>query len=53
MMITGYCQDCHRIKNVRVGNAGMMALARGGVATGQCHACADAEERRRRERRTR
>ena len=51
MMLMGWCESCRKIKNVRVGNAGMMQLARGGTATGQCGACAEAEQKAQRERR--
>lgn len=50
MMLTGFCVDCRKIKHVRVTNAGMVRLAQGGVASGQCSACADAEEKARRDR---
>ena len=50
MMIAGWCSDCRRVKTVRVSNAGMVRLATGGVAEGQCTACAQAEADANRER---
>lgn len=47
MRLPGWCEKCHRIRTVRISNAGMAALARG-VATGICDACQDAEDERRR-----
>ena len=43
MKIHGYCEDCRKIKRVRVSNAGMVRLAMNQPVFGQCDACAERE----------
>lgn len=50
MRLHGYCIGCHRPKLVRVSSAGMVGLARGGVAQGICDQCEQAEAEKRRAR---
>jgi len=44
MRLPGYCERCHRIRNVQVSGAGMAMLAVRRVATGICVSCQQKED---------
>jgi hypothetical protein len=43
MRLPGYCEKCRKIKQVRVGNAGMVQLAMNKPVFGICASCEEAE----------
>lgn len=48
MRLTGYCEECRRIRPVRVSSAGMARLAMKQVPVGICSSCEDDRDRKRR-----
>lgn len=49
MRLHGYCLECHKIKRVQVSGSGMARIAAGGVPSGICSSCQQAEDDKRRE----
>lgn len=48
MKLHGWCEECRRVRMVRVSGAAMARLAAGGTPVGVCDACEDAAEQERR-----
>lgn len=49
MKIYGFCNTCHKVKNVRVSPASMATAGRG-IAMGICSSCEDKAEEKRKKR---
>lgn len=50
MRVPGYCEKCHRPRQVSVSGAALARLAAGSAAIGICRECEDAEQKARDER---
>lgn len=49
MRLPGWCERCHRVRQVRVSGGGMARLAAGHTAVGVCSDCEKRDEDKRRE----
>lgn len=41
MRLPGWCERCHKVRQVRVSGHGLASVAKSGVATGVCDQCLD------------
>ena len=46
MRVLGYCGSCHRVRQVSVSGSGLVRLAAGGAASGECADCEEEREER-------